>query len=129
MSEHPDNLKKFLSSITSYVISQTSKYDNHYCWVNHKSQVSKVFYDQWCIGFSYGNIGISREIQGKGILHKCGQCDLTIMRREKKVEDVFVKSPEYLLSQVVEAYDELNHMLDDKVFCKITGHFVDMELS
>ena len=126
MSKHPDNLKKFLSSITSYVISKECTYDNYYEWFNHKSQVSKVFYDHWCIGFNNGDIRISRQIEGKDMLHKCGRCDVIIMRREKTIQDLFVKAPEYLISEVIEAYNELNTMLVAKVFCKITGHFVGM---
>ena len=127
MSEHPETLPTFLRNIISYVIRQTSKYDNHIVWFNHKSNISNILYDQWWVEASDDNVSISREIQGKGMLHRCGQCDLIITRQEKKIHDIFVKSPEYLLSQVIEAYDELNNLTDGMVFCKITSRLVSKD--
>jgi len=124
MSEHPETLKNFLKTITSYVISN----ERNYHWNNEKSNIGNTFDDHWRIGFSYNRISISREIQGKGMLHKCLDCDLVITRGEKNIRDVLVKSPEYLLSEVIEAYDELNTLIDGKVFSKITGKFVDKDL-
>lgn len=127
MSEHHETLPTFLRNVISYVISQQSICDKHYIWNNHQSNISNILYDQWCIGFSHDNLGISREIQGKGMLHRCGACHLVITRQEKKILNIFVKSPEYLLAEVIEAYHELNTLTDGKMFCKITTKLVSKD--